>query len=65
MSQARFVPSVLLKTLEAVWQRPAGGAVVSLAVPTYREVPHVCTSSYTDMLASTVPWLNSHVESQS
>ncbi len=46
-SQARRVPSVLLKTLKAVWQRPAGGAVISLAVPTYREVPSIACFSKT------------------
>jgi hypothetical protein len=36
--QSKSVSTALLDTLEAVIQRPAGGAVISLAVPTYREV---------------------------
>ena len=36
--QSTVVPEFLLETLDKVTQHPAGGAVISIGVPTYREV---------------------------
>ena len=35
--QSTVVPEFLLETLEKVTLHPAGGAVISIGVPTYRE----------------------------